>query len=257
MATTTPDNLPYPDLGFAPNPVADIQNLANATQTALNLRGNAYKGTAAARLAFAAPTGTLWQDTDGGLGMYTRISGSWILSGEKGYAGTSTERAAFTNAPEGSAWSDTNGPRTQWVRVGTAWHYAPGELIMEDQYAGGNISSFNTGYAKSTAALPSGQKFRLEWGAVPGFNATGSYGWIQASLRYRKDSVSVTYNTGIEVMSPGGVTYPSSKIITLPGATTHDQVSGAQSVSMGVFFKDAITTPAALAPGFWLRVYGA
>lgn len=79
MATTTPDNLRSPNPTDPYNLVADLAILASDTQAALVKRGNFYIGTSAQRIAFtSAPDGTHWQDTNGVMREYVRVSGSWI-----------------------------------------------------------------------------------------------------------------------------------------------------------------------------------
>lgn len=80
MTTTSPDAIPAPDL---PGPYAPIQafnNLATATQTALNRRANTYKGTSSERLAFTTgQTGVLWKDTDGAKKLWAWSGTVWEL----------------------------------------------------------------------------------------------------------------------------------------------------------------------------------
>lgn len=79
--TTTPDNIPSPDLTDQYALTQDMAALADGTQLALNRRANMYIGTANQRAAFtSAPEGTHWQDTDGTKLEYVRRSNQWVAT---------------------------------------------------------------------------------------------------------------------------------------------------------------------------------
>lgn len=79
MATTSPDNIRYPNPSDPYNLVADWGVSMTDVQTALNRRANSYTGTAAQRTAFTtAPEGVHWQDTDGSKGYWARRAGAWV-----------------------------------------------------------------------------------------------------------------------------------------------------------------------------------
>lgn len=79
MATTTPDNLRYPNPTDPFNLVADWGITVTDVQNALTRRANSYIGTAAQRIAFTtAPEGVHWQDTDGSKGYWARRGGAWV-----------------------------------------------------------------------------------------------------------------------------------------------------------------------------------
>lgn len=118
--TTTPDNLPAPSLTDPYAVTQDFLNLADATQAALNRRGNAYRGTSTERTAFtSASIGTLWKDTDGIKMLWQRESSSWVPAVWR-WGGTTAQRTAFTQAPAGFEWYDTTLNAT-FLRSGTTW----------------------------------------------------------------------------------------------------------------------------------------
>lgn len=76
--TTSPDNIPSPDLSDQYALTQDMANMADATQNALIKRANSYIGTSSQRTAWTtAPVGTLWSDTNGDRGVWKRGAASW------------------------------------------------------------------------------------------------------------------------------------------------------------------------------------
>lgn len=118
--TTTPDNIPSPDLTDQYALTQDMANLAQGTQTALTRRANAYKGAASARLAFSsAQAGTLWQDTDGAKLIWRRDGSVWVPAVWR-WGGSVAQMNSFSQAPNGFKWVDT-ASSVEYIRKSGSW----------------------------------------------------------------------------------------------------------------------------------------
>ena len=108
----------------------DLATMAGTIDNALDLYGNALRGTASQRAAFlsAAVDGMLWQDTDG-IRMIWRKDGALWVPAVWRWRGTTAQMNSFgANAPDGFEWySSTNS--TTYVRQGGAWNRSGLTLI--------------------------------------------------------------------------------------------------------------------------------
>lgn len=130
MAVTTPDNLRTPNPGDPYNLVADLANLAQDVQDALNTKqSNLLKGTSAQRVSFTstATNGMLWQDTDGIKMIWRKDGAVWVPAVWR-WSGTTAQMNGFTQAPNGFEWFNTS-DSSDYVRVGGAWE-ASGPLVQ-------------------------------------------------------------------------------------------------------------------------------
>lgn len=120
--TTSPDNIPSPDLGDQYALTQDLANIADATQNALIKRANAYTGTTAQRTAFTstAPVGTVWSDTNGNRDVWKKGSSSW----EPIVAPEFSEKRTVQTSLTGSQSANTSG----WFYQDTAY------INFEKQY---------------------------------------------------------------------------------------------------------------------------
>lgn len=112
--------------------------MAGTIDSALDLYGNALRGTASQRAAFlsTAVDGMLWQDTDG-IRMIWRKDGALWVPAVLRWRGTTAQMNSFgANAPDGFEWFSTT-DNSEYVRVGGAW-----------QVRGSRITpNFGTGFA--------------------------------------------------------------------------------------------------------------
>lgn len=96
--------------------------MAGTIDNALDLYGNALRGTASQRAAFlsTAADGMLWQDTDG-IRMIWRKDGALWVPAVWRWRGTTAQMNSFgANAPDGFEWFSTT-DNSEYVRVGGAW----------------------------------------------------------------------------------------------------------------------------------------
>lgn len=96
--------------------------MAGTIDSALNLYGNALRGTASQRAAFlsTAADGMLWQDTDG-IRMIWRKDGALWVPAVMRWRGTTAQMNSFgANAPDGFEWFSTT-DNSDHVRLGGAW----------------------------------------------------------------------------------------------------------------------------------------
>lgn len=186
--TTSPDNIPSPDLSDQYAVTQDFANLADGVQLALERRANLYKGTSTQRTAFtSAPEGVHWQDTNGAKAEYVRQSGQWVsLLSESGlvdltsslvtaYRGTlharrfgSVVELLYTAPP---STSFANGA---YVVVGTlpaAWRPAGAQVRREAAWFAGINQGFGyvipssgaLGLVQSTGAARTGAEVNLTY----------------------------------------------------------------------------------------------
>lgn len=120
MATTSPDNIWTPNSDDQYALVQDLAANATSVQAAFDRRANAYKGTTAQRQAFTtAPTGVLWQDTNGSQLLYVRKNNAWETVVPSVAQATYTFASPFS--AYGGSYTDYNRPRAtrsgDWVEV--------------------------------------------------------------------------------------------------------------------------------------------
>lgn len=99
--------------------------MAGTIDSALDLYGNALRGTASQRAAFlsTAVDGMLWQDTDG-IRMIWRKDGALWVPAVWRWRGTTAQMNSFgANAPDGFEWFSTTN-NSSYVRLGGAWSKA-------------------------------------------------------------------------------------------------------------------------------------
>lgn len=96
--------------------------MAGTIDNALDLYGNALRGTASQRAAFlsTAVDGMLWQDTDG-IRMIWRKDGALWVPAVWRWRGTTAQMNSFgANAPDGFEWFNTT-DNSEYVRLGGVW----------------------------------------------------------------------------------------------------------------------------------------
>lgn len=100
----------------------DLATMAGTIDNALDLYGNALRGTASQRAAFlsTAVDGMLWQDTDG-IRMIWRKDGALWVPAVWRWRGTTAQMNSFgANAPDGFEWFSTT-DNSDYVRLGGVW----------------------------------------------------------------------------------------------------------------------------------------
>lgn len=100
--------------------------MAGTIDNALDLYGNALRGTASQRAAFlsTAIDGMLWQDTDG-IRMIWRKDGALWVPAVWRWRGTTAQMNSFgANAPDGFEWFSTT-DNSDYVRLGGVWRGSP------------------------------------------------------------------------------------------------------------------------------------
>lgn len=96
--------------------------MAGTIDNALDLYGNALRGTASQRAAFlsTAVDGMLWQDTDG-IRMIWRKDGALWVPAVMRWRGTTAQMNSFgANAPDGFEWFSTSDSMA-FIRSGATW----------------------------------------------------------------------------------------------------------------------------------------
>lgn len=96
--------------------------MAGTIDNALDLYGNALRGTASQRAAFlsTAVDGMLWQDTDG-IRMIWRKDGALWVPAVWRWRGTTAQMNSFgANAPDGFEWFSTT-DNSEYVRSSGVW----------------------------------------------------------------------------------------------------------------------------------------
>lgn len=186
--TTSPDNIPSPDLSDQYAVTQDLANLADGVQLALERRANLYKGTSTQRTAFtSAPEGVHWQDTNGAKAEYVRQSGQWVsLLSRSGLVDLSS---SLTSAFRGTLQARRFGDMVELIYV------APPTRNFAD-------SSYDVVGTLPPEWRPSGAQTRrsLTWftGIYMGFGyvvpSTGNIGIVQRTGAARSGAeVSFTY----------------------------------------------------------------
>lgn len=106
----------------------DLATMAGTIDNALDLYGNALRGTASQRAAFlsTAVDGMLWQDTDG-IRMIWRKDGALWVPAVWRWRGTTAQMNSFgANAPDGFEWFSTT-DNSDYVRLAGAWTSSVGD----------------------------------------------------------------------------------------------------------------------------------
>lgn len=101
----------------------DLATMAGTIDSALDLYGNALRGTASQRAAFlsTAADGMLWQDTDSIKMIWRKDGAAWVPAAWR-WRGTTAQMNSFgANAPDGFEWFSTT-DNSEYVRLGGAWY---------------------------------------------------------------------------------------------------------------------------------------
>lgn len=107
----------------------DLATMAGTIDNALDLYGNALRGTASQRAAFlsTAIDGMLWQDTDG-IRMIWRKDGALWVPAVWRWRGTTAQMNSFgASAPDGFEWFSTT-DNSEYVRLGGVWRGGKGTI---------------------------------------------------------------------------------------------------------------------------------
>lgn len=155
MAYTSPDAIFSPGGGQQWNLIPDWSQTTESIQDALIRRANTYVGTSSQRgLLNDAPSGVLWQDTDGGKVLWRREGINWVPTVWRG-AGSSSEMNSFS-PPNGFQWFNTS-DSCNYIRLGGSW-------------VGGKVSvSPASGFSGTIDIISSGGTVQLV------FDLTGSF----------------------------------------------------------------------------------
>lgn len=157
--------------------------MAGTIDNALNLYGNALRGTASQRAAFlsTAADGMLWQDTDGVRMIWRKDGAAWVPAVLR-WRGTAAQMNSFgANAPDGFEWFNTT-DSNEYVRLSSAWVKAPPTRTLQTLTGtlsagfSGTVQYAITGGTVMIVAILAG-------GSVPAGSATDLFSGIPSELR--------------------------------------------------------------------------
>ena len=109
--------------------------MAGTIDSALDLYGNALRGTASQRAAFlsTAVDGMLWQDTDGIRMIWRKDGAAWVPAVWR-WRGTTAQMNSFgANAPDGFEWFNTTN-NSEYVRLSGGWRGGVGTITPASGY---------------------------------------------------------------------------------------------------------------------------
>ena len=193
MPIVTADGITTPDFSEPYDYVSQMATMATTIQSALEKRGNSYRGTATQREAFrtTAPEGTLWSDTNGDKALYIKRGASWARI----WPETDTGWVSSNFLASQSGWrTHPDAPGVSRIRRVGDWVF----ISWVVQRTGNAVSVPSSGNISNlTAAILKPEWRPSTWQPV-GTGETGPVtGWvISSSGHIRLNAVGGTANIG-------------------------------------------------------------
>lgn len=145
MAYVTSDGIASPDYNSPGDIVPGLATMADSIQSALEKRGNSYRGTIAQREAFRveAPEGSLWADTNGPKVLWQKRGSNWVRIHPEWDSGWITD---FVRAQAGWKTNTTASSRARrigdWVNINWTFTRTGGAISVP---ASGDITNVTVG----------------------------------------------------------------------------------------------------------------